>query len=283
MSSAADPTYKNILVEREDGVTYVKFNRPEKRNAMSPGLHRDMHDALSRLQYDDATEVLVITGVGESFCAGQDLKEYFHETNNDPARHRQDQVTSHDWRHRLLNYFPKPTIAAVNGWCFGGAFTVVASSDIVITADEATFGLSEINFAGIPGGLVGRIVAEYLPPRKAMYYVLTGEQFTGKQAEQFGFATMSVPRENLMEKVREVAAVLKAKDAEALRACKLALKGVNLRDMPYEDSWRWLNTVHGQLRAWQSAGSSTEDGIGRFVAKEYKPGLGPVPKAGPRV
>lgn len=275
------PDYENILIEREDGITYLKFNRPEKRNAMSPGLHHDMHDALSRLQFDDATEVLVVTGAGDSFCAGQDLKEYFHETMDDPSQHRADQMMSHDWRHRLLNYFPKPTIGAINGWCFGGAFTVVCSCDIVVAADEATFGLSEINFGGIPGGLVGRMVSEYLTPRQAMYYVLTGEKFDGRKAAEVGLATLSVPLAELTSKVQEIAGTLKAKDADAVRACKLAMKGVSLRDMPYEDAWRWLNTVSGQLKAWQSDESPMQgrrDGIGKFVAKEYRPGLEPMPK-----
>ena len=72
--------YENIIVEKEDGITWVTLNRPEKRNAMSPDLHYDMDDALAQLAVDDETQVLVLTGAGDAFCAGQDLKLYFRDT-----------------------------------------------------------------------------------------------------------------------------------------------------------------------------------------------------------
>jgi feruloyl-CoA hydratase/lyase len=152
--------YSTILIEKNDGITTLKFNRPEKRNAMSPQLHREMYDALSELQFDDETRVLVITGNGDAFCAGQDLKQYFYELKDDRRAREEIRRISHAWRHEKLNMFPKPTIAAINGWCFGGAFTVVCSSDIAITAEEAVFGLSEVNFNQIPGGLVTKVVQE---------------------------------------------------------------------------------------------------------------------------
>ena len=71
--------YQTLLVDKNDGVTTITLNRPEKRNAMSPQLHRDMYDLLTDLRYDKDTRVIVITGAGESFCAGQDLKQYFIE------------------------------------------------------------------------------------------------------------------------------------------------------------------------------------------------------------
>ena len=148
----------SILVNTVDGVTTITLNRPDKRNAMSPELHREMVEALEFLRDDPATQVLVITGAGEAFSAGQDLKKYFYETKDDAAARVRARRDSHEWRQRLLQNFPKPTIAAVNGYCFGGAFTIVASCDIAVTADEATFGLSEINFGHIAGGMVTKIV-----------------------------------------------------------------------------------------------------------------------------
>ena len=70
--------YQTLLVDKKDGVTTITLNRPEKRNAMSPQLHREMYDCLTDLRYDKDTRVIIITGAGESFCAGQDLEAVFY-------------------------------------------------------------------------------------------------------------------------------------------------------------------------------------------------------------
>src|SRR6185437_16945096 len=102
--------------------------------------------------------------------------------------------------------------AAINGWCFGGAFTTVCSVDIAIAADEATFGLSEINFGNIPGGLVTKVVQEIVQPRQALYYILTADTFQGARAAEIGLVTMSVPKTELDSKVAEIVAKLQTKD-----------------------------------------------------------------------
>ena len=104
---------------------------------------------------------MVLTGAGESFSAGMDIKEYFREVDKaTPIGVMRVQRASMGWQWRRLMFFPKPTIAMVNGWCFGGAFTPLVSCDIAIAADEAMFGLSEINWGIIPAGNVTRAVAE---------------------------------------------------------------------------------------------------------------------------
>lgn len=143
-------TYENVLLEREDGITWVTLNRPEKRNAMSPALHHDMVAVLNELEGDAETKVLVLTGAGDSWNAGQDLKEYFRALDNDPAGRRQAGWDSHQWRWEHLLTFPKPTIAMVNGYVFGGAFTPLVACDIAIAAEDAIFGLSEINWGIFP-------------------------------------------------------------------------------------------------------------------------------------
>jgi len=270
-------SYETILVEKSDGITTVRFNRPEKKNAMNPQLHREMYDVLSDLEFDDETKVLVLTGSGDSFSAGQDLKEYFYEMKDEKRQRAESRRMSHGWRHQKLYYFPKPTIAMVNGYCFGGAFTVVASCDIAIAADEAIFGLSEINFGNLPGGLVTKVVAGLMVPRQARYYILTGERFDGKRAVDIGFATLSVPRAELEQRTLEVANNLKGKDEAALHASKDAFKAVDIRGMSYEDSWYWLTARLDQLTLEQKGGWM-EQGIGKFLEKEYKPGLGAMPK-----
>ena len=143
------------------------FNRPDKRNAMSPQLHLDMDDALDELPIDAETEILVLTGAGEAFCAGQDIRLYFRGTEQDPKMRHKARRASNQWRWQKLSTFPKPTIAMVNGFCFGGAFTQVCACDFAIAADEATFGLSEVNWGILPGGIVSwNVVQMHELPRR---------------------------------------------------------------------------------------------------------------------
>lgn len=272
-------SYETIALSNDGGVTTVMLNRPEARNAMSPTLHREMRDALIALEHDDDTRVVVITGAGNSFSAGQDLRRYFYENRDDPSAHARDREVSHEWRHRILNYYPKPTIASVNGYCFGGAFTILASCDVVVAADEAVFGLSEVNWGSIPGGLVAKVVADMMAPKQALYYAMTGQRFDGRKAAEIGLATMSVPLAELPKVTSEVANVLKEKDALTLRAIKVAMKGVDLRSTPFEDAHRWLSSVSDQLKAWHSR-AGLEGGFGgirKFLDKQYRPGMETMP------
>jgi feruloyl-CoA hydratase/lyase len=269
--------YETILVEKDDGVTTVRFNRPDKKNAMSPTLHREMYDVLSELETDPETQVLVITGSGDAFSAGQDLKEYFYQLKDKPKEEAEIRRISHGWRHQKLFHFPRPTIAMINGWCFGGAFTVVASTDIAIAADDAVFGLSEINFGNIPGGIVTKVVADLMLPRQALYYSLTGARFDGKKAVEIGFTTLSVPRAELQATTLQLAKTLKDKDPLALKAVKDVFKAVDIRKMSHDESWYWLKARVEQLTTDQKGGW-IEKGIGKFMEGTYKPGLEAMPK-----
>jgi trans-feruloyl-CoA hydratase/vanillin synthase len=169
MASTKEPWGENVLVDFEDGLTWVRFNRPTKKNAMSPALNEEMRATVNALATDDRCKVFILSGEGESFSAGMDLKEYFRMTDGAP-----DTVllnvrrVAEDWQWRRLRDYPKPTIAMVNGWCFGGAFTPVVGCDLAVAADEAIFGLSEINWGIIPAGNVTKATIETMGYRNAM-------------------------------------------------------------------------------------------------------------------
>jgi trans-feruloyl-CoA hydratase/vanillin synthase len=261
-----------IRYENKDGIVTLTIDRPEKRNAMNPTMHRQMHEALSKLRFDPEVRVLVITGVGDTFSAGQDLKEYFYELDSKSAAVERDKIRaiSNEWRNHLLRLFPAPTIAAVNGWCFGGAFSIVCSCDIAIAAEEATFGLSEINFRAIPGGMVTKNITETLRPREGLYYALTGKSFSGKRAAEIGLVTMAVPKERLMAEVYEHAELLKAKDAIALRETKELFK-ISMR-MDYEEAYNYASAKVAETNHLQGP-EGMHGGIGGFMKGEFKPGL----------
>jgi trans-feruloyl-CoA hydratase/vanillin synthase len=186
-------SYQTLLIEKSDGVGILTLNRPQKKNAMNPQLHEDMTAALEELRYDDAVRVLIITGAGDTFCAGMDLKEVFYELQDQPARYDRIIRLATEWRGRTLRYYPKPTIAMVNGYCFGGAFSIVEGCDLATAAESATFGLSEINFKGFPGGSVSKTLANLFRPRDALLYGMTGRRFDGKTAADIGFVNLAFP------------------------------------------------------------------------------------------
>lgn len=261
--------YQTILVDKKDGVATVTFNRPEKKNSMSPQLHLDMLDALSDLEYDDEVRVLVLTGAGDSFCAGQDLKEYFFEIDHDPKARRRARDAAMAWRSYKLRLFPRPTIAAVNGWCFGGGFSVVAGCDIAIAAEEAVFGLSEVNFGKLPGGMVTKDVTDLFHPRDALFYIMTGRKFDAKKAAELKFVNYTVPRAKLMEEVYGLADELKEKHPEVLRLAKETYKygkGFN-----FEESYAWTTAKSAQLD--YVSGKSWKKGVTQFKSHKMRPGL----------
>lgn len=126
--------YDTLLVKVDDGVGTVTLNRPEKRNAMNPRLHAEMNRALDALIDDDAVRVIILTGAGESFSPGNDLKEFFAEQMESPLKFRRASLQFAQWREKLRTC-PKPTIAAVNGWCLGGGLSVLCVCDFAIAAE----------------------------------------------------------------------------------------------------------------------------------------------------
>jgi trans-feruloyl-CoA hydratase/vanillin synthase len=270
--SAPVPGGQNVLVEFDEGIAWVTLNRPEKRNAMSPALNDEMVKVVDALETDDRCGVVVLTGAGSAFSAGMDLKEYFRETDGESDitifRTRR---AGEEWQWRKLKEFLKPTIAMVNGWCFGGAFTPMAACDLAIAADDAVFGLSEINWGIIPAGNVTKAVAEMMGYRDALYYVMTGETFTGKEAAAMGMVNESVPSKRLRKRTRELAKILLGKNPTVLRTAKIAFKRV--REMDWDVSADYLQAKASQ--AWHMAQNrDREEAMASFLdKKEFRPGL----------
>lgn len=262
-----------VKVEFDDGIAWVKLNRPEKRNAMSVGLAEEMVKVLDDLEIDDRCGVVILTGEGEAFSAGMDLKDFFRATDSvsDIERMRAYRSTR-AWQWRMLMHYAKPTIAMVNGWCFGGAFTPLICCDLAIASDDAVFGLSEINWGVIPGGVVSKAISTLMNDRKAMYYVMTGEKFGGKMAEQLGLVNESVPADRLRERTTELARVLLAKNPTVLRQARMAYKYV--REMTWEESAEYL-TAKADQTTFIDPEKGREKGLSQFLDdKTFRPGHG---------
>ncbi|MCM5704404.1 p-hydroxycinnamoyl CoA hydratase/lyase [Larsenimonas salina] len=264
--------WKTVSVSVEDGIAWVTLNRPEKRNAMSPTLNREMIDVLETVELDQDAKVLVLTGAGESFSAGMDLKEYFREIDASPeivqVKVRRDAST---WQWKLLRNYAKPTIAMVNGWCFGGAFSPLVACDLAIASDDAVFGLSEINWGIPPGNLVSKAMADTVGHRKALYYIMTGETFTGREAADMGLINQSVSLDELRETTRKLAMTLRDKNPVVLRAAKVGFK--LSRELTWEQNEEYLYAKLDQAQLIDPE-HGREQGMKQFLdEKSIKPGL----------
>ena len=256
----------------EDRIAWVYFARPEKRNAMSPTLNRRMAEVLDELEFRDDVGVLVLGGEGTAWSAGMDLKEYFRETEAQGLKGvRKSQRESYGW-FRRLRWFQKPTIAMVNGWCFGGGFGPLFACDLAITADDAQFGLSEINWGILPGGGVTKVVVDLLAMRDAMWLTLTGELIDGKKAAEWRLVNESVPLDRLETRVREVAELLLKKNPVALKFAKDAVRRVGT--MTYDEAEDYLVRMQ-EAANFHDKSDGRKEGIRQFIdEKSYKPGLG---------
>ena len=271
-----EPKFTTVSYTIDNGIGWARFARPTKRNAMSPTLNREMAEMLDFLEFRDDVGVLVLTGEGEAWSAGMDLKEYFRETESQglPGTRRAQRDAYKWWRQ--LRWYQKPTIAMVNGWCFGGGYGPLFACDLAFAAEEAKFGLSEINWGILPGGGATKVATELLSMRRAMYHALTGEMLDGKQAAEWGLVNEAVPSAKLEARVREVATVLLQKNPVTLKAAKDAVRRV--REMTYENAEEYL------IRAQEAANSyddnGRKEGIKQFIDdKSYKPGLAPYDKS----
>lgn len=264
--------WQTVKVEVANHIGWITLNRPDKRNAMSPTLNREMIDVLETLELDDDAQVIVLTGAGDAWSAGMDLKEYFRETAGKPEimqeRIRRD---CSQWQWKLLRMYSKPTIAMVNGWCFGGAFSPLVACDLAIAADDAVFGLSEVNWGIPPGNLVSKAVADTMGHRQALHYVMTGDTFTGVQAAQMGLINKSVPMEQLRDEVVALANKLLEKNPVVLRYAKHGFK--RCRELTWDQNEDYLYAKTDQC-LYRDPENGRKEGLKQFLdEKTIKPGL----------
>jgi feruloyl-CoA hydratase/lyase len=253
-----------------DRIAWVSFNRPEKRNCMSPKLNRQMLRVLDELEFCDDVGVLVLTGEGTAWSAGMDLKEYFREVETlGLGAVRNAQREAYGWWRRL-RWYQKPTIAMVNGWCFGGGYGPLFACDLAFAAEDAQFGLSEINWGILPGGGATKVARELLSFRRAMYHSLMGENINGTTAAEWGLVNEALPPAKLQERVESVARILLQKNPVALKAAKDAVRRVG--EMTYDNAEDFL--VRAQEAANHFDNEGRKEGIRQFIdEKSYKPGL----------
>lgn len=207
----------------EDGIAVITINRPDKRNALDAEHYQALSDAWTRVRDDDAIRVAIVTGAGDKvFSAGADLKSWI-------GRAAPMSETWQTQKGMLLNRgleIWKPVIAAINGHCLAGGMTLMLATDLRVTADHATFALSEVKRGIIPAnGGTQRLPAQ-LPHAIAMEMLLIGDAIDATTALRWGLVNRVVPADRVMQTALDLARRVAANAPLAVQAIKeLALRG----------------------------------------------------------
>ena len=208
-----------VLYETRGPAAWITLNRPDKLNAISRGMVDDLHAALARALADDAVKIVVLTGAGKAFSAGYDIAEEVAD----------DIRGADEWREVLardvgiameLWAFPKPTIAAVRGWCLGGACELAMACDLIVTADDARFGEPEIRYGSGP---VALLMPFLLGQKKTNELLFTGDTIDAAEAHRIGLVNRVVPVAELERAVADLVRKIAPTPLFTLRLTKLAL------------------------------------------------------------
>src|ERR1700691_1051730 len=212
--------YPTLTYQSEDGIATIALIVPEKRNAISAQMITDLLAALLQAEEGPA-RVVIITGSGKSFCAGMDLDELQHVARQTQQKNLEDarRVTKMLYR---LHSFPKPIIAAVNGAAIAGGCGIATLADFTLAVPGAKFGYSEVKLGFIPA-LVAVFLRRRLGDRQVRDLLLTGRVIDAAEALRMGLITEVVPPERLMDRAREIAALLLAASPTSIAMTKKLL------------------------------------------------------------
>jgi enoyl-CoA hydratase/carnithine racemase len=207
-----------LHIADDDGVRVLTLDRPEARNAFNPELYEAVRVALDTAAADDSVRVCVITGAGDIFSAGQDLK-VLAGLKDDPGA-----ANAFDPFARTLATFEKPLIAAVNGAAVGVGTTMLLHCDLVLAADTARFKMPFVSLGLIPEAGSSLLLPASIGPQAAAFYLLTGDWIDAEEAVARGLAWKRYPAERLLDETLELARRIAAGPLEALRNSKRLLQ-----------------------------------------------------------
>jgi enoyl-CoA hydratase len=216
----------DLLVEASGHVLVVTFNRPAKKNSVTPEMVVGLADAWKRLRDDDELRVAILTGTGDAFCTGADLGRLIPLLTRARAPEDEfDRALMTDrtiFQAAFLRRFElwKPIIAAVNGLALAGGMEILQATDLRLAAPEATFALTEATRGLIPGGGSTVRLARQIPYVEAMRILLTGEPISAEEARRIGFVNEVLPRERLMERATALAERIATNGPLAVRKIK---------------------------------------------------------------
>ena len=209
---------ENIIVERDGAVGTITINRPEKLNAMTPAMADALVAAVENFNDDNEIRCVILTGAGaRAFCAGSDIRVL------------DDYETPWDFRNRpdycdAIRALRKPSIAAVNGYAFGGGLETAMACDIRLAAENASFSAPEIKLGWIGGGGMAVNLAHAVGPSNAALMIMTGDPIDASTAERWGLVSRVVPQAELLAEAKKIAGAIAARAPIAAETAKLNLR-----------------------------------------------------------
>jgi enoyl-CoA hydratase/carnithine racemase len=226
-----------VSYQLEDGVALLVIDRPEARNAINQAVGKGLWEGFRRFEEDPAAAVLVLTGTGEAFCAGADLKEMAALGLTVPPRDMAPNLG------RNL-HVTKPVIAAVNGPAFGGGFLLAQMCDLCVAGTSAQFAITEARWGrGAPWAAP---LPWLVPPRVAMELLLTGEPIDAHRAYEVGLVNRVVPDPELRSEAGRLARRIAGNAPLSVRAAKAMVQASAGRDLDeaVEEGWRLFEPVY---------------------------------------
>lgn len=219
---------EHCLVERDGGVLTVTLNRPEAKNALSPGMLAGMYRAWRLLDDDPALHVAILTGRGDVFCAGADLKAMGSGQRDDDFQKLMAEVPDIHWQALLRHNRPlKPIIAAVEGFAVAGGTEILQGTDIRVAAEGAVFGVTEARRGLFPLGGSSVRLRRQIPYTIAAEILLTGRHVSAQEALAFGLVGRIVPNGETLAEARKIAAQICENGPLAVRALMRMLREID--------------------------------------------------------
>jgi len=249
--------YQNILIEKKGPAIVLTINREKAMNALNRETVSELHHFISSHWTDNTFSVLIITGAGKAFVAGADIAEL----KDLDVQGGIDLSARGNWLFKSIQNFPKPVIAAVNGFALGGGCELAIACDIRLASEKARFGQPEVNLGIIPGYGGTQRLARLVGKGKAMQMILTGDMIPAAEAHRIGLADEVYPPEELMNKALEMANTIASKGPLAVRLAKECInRGL---DMPLSNGLDFEKVNFGAV----CGSSDSTEGCGAFLEK----------------
>jgi enoyl-CoA hydratase len=212
-------TYQHLLVGHDGDVVILKLARAAAKNALNKTLIAELRDVLAKVSADAGARALLLTGEGDVFCAGADLKE----RREHPGKDAEFRAPLLQFWHELA-HFTKPLIIAVNGHAAGGGFELSLLGDAVVASESAQFWLPEVQWGGIPGGWGTQLLPRLVGPLRARWIILNGHRIPAREMLGMGLVTHVVPANDVLDTARAIAKELATRPPTAVAMAKEAIR-----------------------------------------------------------
>lgn len=251
--------FETIRVGVDGGVATVTLTRPEVKNAFNDVMLDELLEAYGALEGDPEVRVVVLTGEGDSFCAGADLNYMRHTASFSFDENFADAMKIADVMEKI-HTLAKPTVARVNGYAIGGGAGLMAANDIVIASKKAVVSLSEVKIGLVPACISPYVIMR-AGPGACREFFLTGERMKAKKAHRLGLVNDVVDEDELDEEVGKITRRLVSSGPEALSVCKMLLD--NVSEMPLSEAKEYTAKVIAEVRVSDEG----QEGMAAFLEK----------------